>query len=687
MAESKIRITELEFQNIKDNLKNFIKSKPEFTDYDFEGAGLNILMDILAYNTHYMSYYTNMIANEMFMDTADLRSSVVSHAKLLGYMPRSRVAPIARVNVQVTPGVGESNQNLLLIPRFTRFRSENINGTNFTFVLLEDKTLEKTNGKFTLPNAVIKQGVPLIYTFVVDDLTNPQQKFKLPDTGIDTSTIEVTIQKSATNLQTEKFVLAEDASVVEATSPVYYVDEVDNGKYQIYFGDNVLGKKLEDGNLVVISYLITDGPLSNKANTFSLIDSLDGFSNVSVTTAQSASAGADIETIDIILFSAPKAYLSQNRAVTKNDYIALINKKYPYFDSVTVWGGEELVPPQYGRVFISAKPRDGFEITEVEKNFLKEEILKPISILTVTPEFIDADYNYLNFGVRATYDPLRTNKTPPQIESAIKVAITTFINQELNKFNSTFRASRLTRKIDDSDPAILSNELNIFIQKKFKPFLNNRRSYTLDFGIPLARGTTENRLYSSPGFEIADTSNVIRTCFIEEVPFSYSGIDTVEILDPGTGYTETPTVEIIGDGTGATAQPVVVNGRIRSINVIKRGSEYTNAVARISGGGSEARGASAKVVIQGKTGNLRMYYFDDNQIKVFVNESIGTIDYTTGKVTISELAILDVLNDFKQLSIHAKPENTVFESNQNKILTLNYDDPESISVRLTPISK
>jgi hypothetical protein len=195
------------------------------------------------------------------------------------------------------------------------------------------------------------------------------------------------------------------------------------------------------------------------------------------------------------------------------------------------------------------------------------------------------------------------------------------------------------------------------------------------------------RLYSSPGFEIADTSNVIRTCFIEEVPFSYSGIDTVEILDPGTGYTETPTVEIIGDGTGATAQPVVVNGRIRSINVIKRGSEYTTAVARISGGGSEARGASAKVVIQGKTGNLRMYYFDDNQIKVFVNESIGTIDYTTGKVTISELAILDVLNDFKQLSIHAKPENTVFESNQNKILTLNYDDPESISVRLTPISK
>ena len=687
MAESKIRITELEFQTIKDNLKNFIKSKPEFTDYDFEGSGLNILMDILAYNTHYMSYYTNMIANEMFMDTADLRSSVVSHAKLLGYMPRSRVAPIARINLEVTPGEGESNQNLLLIPRFTRFRSENINGSNFSFVLLKDNTLEKKNGKFSLPNAVIKQGTPLVYTFIVDDLTNPKQKFKLTDVGIDTSTVEVTVQKSATNLQTEKFVLAEDAPVVEPTSAVYYIDEVDNSRYQIYFGDNVLGKKLEDGNIVIVSYLITDGPLANKANTFSLIDSLDGFSNISITTVQTAASGADIESIESIRFSAPKAYLSQNRAVTKNDYIALINKKYPYFDSVTVWGGDELDPPQYGKVFISAKPRDGFEITEVEKEYLKEEILKPISILTITPEFIDADYNYLNFGIRATYDPLKTNKTPSQIETSIKTAITTFVNQELNKFNSTFRASRLTRKIDDADTSVLSNELNIFVQKKFKPVLNNKRTYKLDFGIPLARGTTENRLYSSPGFELADSSNVIRTCFIEETPFSYSGIDTVEVLNPGTGYTETPTVEIIGDGTGATAEAIIVNGRIKSINVLKRGSEYTTAIARISGGGPEARGGTGKVVIQGKTGNLRMYYFDANQIKVFVNESIGTIDYSTGMVEITEITILDVLNEFKQLSMHAKPENTVFESSQNKILTVNFDDPESISVRLTPITK
>jgi len=687
MAESKIRITELEFQTIKDNLKNFIKSKPEFTDYDFEGSGLNILMDILAYNTHYMSYYTNMIANEMFMDTADLRSSVVSHAKLLGYMPRSRVAPIARINLDITPGEGESNQNLLLVPRFTRFRSENINGSNFPFVILKDNILEKKNGKFSLPNAVIKQGTPLVYTFIVDDLTNPKQNFKLTDTGIDTSTIEVTVQKSPTNLQTERFVLAEDAPVVEATSAVYYIDEVDNSKYQIYFGDNVLGKRLEDGNILIVSYLITDGPLANKANTFSLIDSLDGFSNISVTTVQTAASGADIESIESIRFSAPKAYLSQNRAVTKNDYIALINKKYPYFDSVTVWGGDEVIPPQYGRVFISAKPRDGFEITEVEKEYLKEEILKPISILTITPEFVDADYNYLNFGIRATYDPLKTNKTPSQIETSIKSAITTFVNQELNKFNSTFRASRLTRKIDDADPAVLSNELNIFVQKKFKPVLNNNRTYKLDFGIPLARGTTENRLYSSPGFEVADSSNVIRTCFIEETPFSYSGIDTIEVLNPGTGYTETPTVEIIGDGTGATAEAVIVNGRIKSINVLKRGSEYTTAIARISGGGPEARGGTGKVVIQGKTGNLRMYYFDANQIKVFVNESIGTIDYSTGMVEITEITILDVLNEFKQLSMHAKPENTVFESSQNKILTVNFDDPESISVRLTPITK
>lgn len=689
MAESKIKITELEFQNIKDNLKTFIKAQPEFTDYDFEGSGLNILMDILAYNTHYMSYYANMVANEMFMDTADLRSSVVSHAKLLGYIPRSRIAPIARVNIEITPplsGAG-STQQLLLVPRFTRFRSENISGTNFAFVLLEDKTVQKSGGKFTISNAVIKQGTPLVYTFIVDSLTNPQQKFKLPDTGIDTSTIEVTVQKSTTNLATEKFVLAEDAAEVTATSSVYYIDEVDNSKYQIYFGDDVLGKKLDDGNVLIVTYLITDGPLANKANSFTMIDIVDGFSNVNVSTVQTATAGADIESIESVRFSAPKGYLSQNRAVTKNDYIALINKKYPYFDSVTVWGGEENDPPQFGKVFVSAKPRDGFEVTTVEKEFLKESVLKPISILTVIPEFVDADYNYLNFGVRASYDPLRTNKTPAQIDSAIKAAITSFVNLELNKFNSTFRASRLTRKIDDADPGILSTELNIFVEKKFRPLLNNERTYTLDFGIPLTRGTTENRLYSSPGFQLTDSTNVTRTCFIEEVPFSFSGIDAVEVLDPGAGYTETPTVEIIGDGTGATARAVLVNGLVKTIEVTKRGSEYTTAIARISGGGTITRAAEAKVVIQGKTGDLRLFYFDDNQVKIILNPKVGTINYETGKVVVEKILIESVLNDFTELSIHAKPENTVFESYRNKILTVNYDDPESITVRLVPISK
>lgn len=686
MAESKIKITELEFQTIKDNLKNFIKAQPEFTDYDFEGAGLNILMDILAYNTHYMSYYLNMAANEMFMDTADLRSSVVSHAKLLGYMPRSRVAPLARVNIEITPGAGSTQQSLI-VPRFTRFRSENISGTNFAFVLLEDKVVEKSDGKFTITNVVIKQGTPLVYTFAVDSLSNPQQKFKLPDIGIDTSTIEVSVQKSTTNLMTEKFVLAEDAAEVSATSSVYYIDEVDNSKYQIYFGDNVLGKKLDDGNVLIVSYLITDGPLANKANTFTMIDIVDGFSNVNVSTVQTATAGTDIETIEQIRFSAPKGYLSQNRAVTKNDYIALINKKYPYFDSVTVWGGEENDPPEFGKVFVSAKPRDGFEVTEVEKDYLKETILKPISVLTVVPQFIDADYNYLNFGIRASIDPNKTNKTQSQIETAIRGAIITYVNLELNKFNSTFRASRLTRKIDDSDPGILSTELNMFIQKKFRPILNNERTYTLDFGIPLARGTTENRLYSSPAFQLTDATNITRTCFIEEVPFSFSGIDAVEVLDPGAGYAEAPTVEIIGDGTGATAKAIIVNGLVKTIEIVKRGSEYTTAIAKISGGGNITRSATAKVVIQGKTGDLRLFYFDDNQVKVILNPKIGTINYETGRVVIEKILIENVSNDLTELSIHAKPENTVFESYRNKVLTVDFDDPESVSVRLAPISK
>jgi hypothetical protein len=685
MAESKIQITELEFQTIKENLKNYLKTREEFTDYDFEGAGLNILLDILAYNTHYMSYYTNMIANEMFLDTADLRQSVVSHAKLLGYTPRSRVAPIARVNIEITPPAGDT-QNLILIPRFTRFRSENISGTNYPFVLLQDKVITKANNKFTYPNAVIKQGTPLVYTFVVDNVSNPRQRFKIPDIGIDTSTIEVTVQQSSTNLTTQKYILAEDASAVDSNSTVYYIDEVDNGKYQIYFGDGVIGKKLEDGNLVVVTYLITDGPLANRANTFTMIDVVEGFNNVAVTTLQTAASGADIESIESIRFSAPKGYLSQNRAVTKNDYIAIINKKYPYFDSVTVWSGEEENPPEIGRVYISAKPRDGFEITQTEKEFIKETVLKPIGILTITPEFRDADYNYLNLTVKSTYDPAKTNKTPSQVESVIKAAVTSFVNLELNKFNASFRSSRLIRRIDDSDPSILSTELNVFVEKKIKPLLNaSARSYTLDFGVPLIRGTTDNRLYSSPEFTVFDSTDTLRSCFIEEVPFSFSGIDSIEILNPGTNYTETPTVEIVGDGTGATATAVINNGTIRSINVDKRGFEYTTATVKISGGGPEARGASAKVVVQGKSGTLRSYYFDENQQKVILRDNIGTINYEEGTVVLNNVNFFDILNDAKQLSIHAKPQTTVFQSVRNKVITMKYDDPQSIIVELTPI--
>lgn len=685
MAESKIQITELEFKTIKENLKNYLKTREEFTDYDFEGAGLNILLDILAYNTHYISYYTNMVANEMFLDTADLRQSVVSHAKMLGYTPRSKVSPLARVNIEITPPQNDT-QNLLLMPRFTRFRSENISGTNFPFILLQDKTLTKANGKFTYANAVLKQGTPLVYTFVVDNESNPRQRFKIPDVGIDTSTIEVTVQQSATNLTKQKYVIAEDASVVDGNSAVYYLDEVDNSKYQIYFGDGIIGKKLEDGNLVVVTYLITDGPLANKANTFSMIDVIDGFSNVAITTVQAAASGAEIESIESIRFTAPKGYLSQNRAVTKNDYIALINKKYPYFDSVTVWSGEEEIPPEIGRVYISAKPRNGFEIRQTEKEFIKETVLKPIGILTVTPEFRDADYNYLNLTVKSTYDPAKTNKTPSQIETIIKAAVTSFVNLELNKFNSTFRSSRLIRRIDDADPSILSTELNVFVEKKIKPLLNaTARSYTLDFGVALNRGTTDNRLYSSPEFTIFDSTDTLRSCFIEEVPFSFSGVDSIEILNPGSNYTETPTVEIVGDGTGATATAVVNNGTIRSINVVKRGFEYTTATVKITGGGPEARGATAKVVTQNKSGTLRSYYFDENQQKVILRDNIGTINYDTGIVTLNNVTFFDISNDAKQLSIHAKPQTTVFQSIRNKIITMEYGDPQSIIVELTPV--
>jgi len=676
----KIRITELDFDGIKANLKEFLQSQPEFTDYDFDGSALSVLLDVLAYNTHYLGYYLNMVGNEMFIDTAQLRQSVVSHAKLLGYTPRSRVASSALINVAFEEVSGGSNSSMTL-PRFTRFTSAPKDGKSYTFVTVEQQVATKNvGGYFVFETVQIKEGEPVSYVFEYDASQNEKQIFVLPDIGIDTTTIQVQVQKGADNFALETFELAQDATSVVSDDAVYYLEENRNGAYQIYFGDGVLGKALDDGNLVLISYIVTEGDEANGIDSFVLGSNPKPGSSHTVTTAQESSSGQQEESIESIRFTAPKSFIAQNRAVTKNDYVALINQNYPYFDSVSVWGGEEADPPVYGKIFFSVKPRGNYEVTQTEIQYIKDYVLKPISVLTVTPEYVAPDYNYMNFIIDVVYDSRQTTSTAGAIKTSVRSAVESFANTYLNTFNNTFRMSKLVRAVDDADDSIQNNSIRVLIEKRFRPLLNQSKSYTLDFHVPLKKGTALDRLYSEPSFGYTDEFGVVRTSFVEEVPQSFTGIDEIEVLATGNGYTDIPNVIIDGDGEGARASAIIVNGKLKSVVVTNAGSGYSAAIARVEGGNGS--GAELRPVLQGKKGTLRIYYFDSNNIKRIIVPEAGTIYYDDGYIVLNNFNPVSINDPYGTMTFKASPNTNVFSTQRNAILTLDQSDPAAIDIRV-----
>jgi hypothetical protein len=682
--DAKLKVAELDFDTIKTNLKNYLKSQSEFSDYNFEGSGMSVLLDVLAYNTHYMGYYLNMVSNEMFIDTALTRGSVVSHAKLLGYTPRSRVSSRAALNLTIAPVAGDSNSSIV-IPRFTRFVSETKDGVNYIFTTPSSRIVTKnvSTGLFVAQNVEIKEGQPVTFTFTYNSQTNPRQVFELPDIGIDTSTIEVVVQNSDQNANQETYILAQDATDVDPDALVYYLDENKNGRYQIYFGDGIIGKKITEGNIVIVSYLVTTGQNANNLKDFRLLDNILTGATTTISLVAESSSGAPEETIDQIRFTAPKSFIAQNRAVTKNDYIALINRDYPYFEAVNVWGGEENDPPVYGKVFFTAKPLGGYEITETEIEFVKNSVLKPFSVLTVAPEYVAADYNYLNLVVDVNYNPTKTNRTGEEVRGLVINSIRNFANTNLDTFNNSFKVSRLSRAIDDAENSITNNDIKVFLEKRFTVDTTRTTDYILNFDTGLKQGTTTERIISSPSFGYFDSTGVERNCFIEEVLQSFTGVEEIQVLTGGSGYTTTPTVVIEGDGQGATARAIIVNGAIRSVEIVNEGSGYTSATARILGGGGS--GATLRANLQGRTGKLRIYYFDTNNIKKTITNDAGTIDYQVGKIVLENFSPISVSDPFETMIIKAIPVSKVFSSEKNRILTLDQSDPTSITTTINAV--
>lgn len=685
-ANSNIQVTDLDFNTIKNNLKTFLQSQSVLQDYNYEGSALSVILDLLAYNTQYNAYYLNMVANEMFLDTALARSSVVSHAKLLNYIPKSALAPTATINLTVN----QITDSSLTLPKFTNFLSEAVDGVNYNFVTTDSYTVGVTNGSAVFNNVPISQGIPSTIGFAIDN-TNSNSVFQIPNAGIDTTTLLVTVQKSSTDSTYTVYTPATNFLELENDSTVYFLQEGLTGLYEIYFGDGILGKQLSDGNIVNVSYIVTNGTLSSGANNFSIMDSVGGYANTSITSVSAASTGGAKESIDSIKFQAPKAYASQGRAVTKDDYITLIqqNTLGYSFDAVNVWGGEQNDPPVYGQIFVCLKPAGAYQLSEIQKQKLIRDVIKPVSVMTVQPTIIEPDYTYIKLNVNVLYDSKKTAYTSGQISQLVTNAINNFSTSTLNTFNSTFSAPVLTTAIQNADASIITNEVNVQFQKKFHPDLNISQTYKLYYTVPIKKGMFQSGINSDPGMQFQDTTNaasVIDGVYIEEIPSSTGGLSSVSILNPGYNYITAPTVTILGDGTGATAIATISSsGSILSITVTNAGSGYTSAIVTITPASSDSsgQGGAAVAILEGQYGTLRTYYNDATNTKTILNGNIGTIDYVNGIVTLNSFAPAGVDNDLGQLAVTINPTTTIVSSSYNRIITIDPYDPTAITVNVT----
>ena len=684
-ANSSIQFTDLDFDNIKTNFKTFLsQSQTVLKDYNYEGSALSVLMDVLAYNTQYQAFYLNQVGNEMFLDSALQRASVVSHAKLLNYVPKSSIAPSATINLKVNQVTDAS----LTLPRYTNFLSESIDGVNYNFLTVDDTTVNVSANTATFNNVTIKQGTHTTSTFTVDSSTNPTYTFQIPNVNVDTTTLIVTVQHSLSNTSSVVYKPASNYLTLTKNDNVYFLQEGLTGYYEIYFGDGVLGRKLTDGNVVKLSYIVTNGSAAAKANSFVLMDSVSGYSNTITYPVTQATDGGNKESIDSIKYQAPKSFSAQNRAVSKNDYITLIqqNNLGIQFDAVNVWGGEENTPAVYGKVFISLKPKTAYTLTDTQKQRIITEVINPVSVLTVTPTIVDPDYTYIQLTVNVYCDPALTSQTSAQIKTGVSAAISNFASTTLNTFNSTFNAYDLLSAIQKYDNSIITSEYNMQLQKKFFPNLTNTESYTLQYNAPLERGILLSGVNSLPAMKFINTTNSARIdgVYIEEVPSNTNGVDTISITNPGFNYTAVPTVTIYGDGTGATAHAEITNGRISNIVVDTAGSGYTFATAVITNASNDTSGSlgAAIVTLQGQFGTLRTYYTGTNGVKTILSSNIGTIDYTNGIITLNNFNPIAVDNDLAQLSVSVKPTTSIISSTYNRIITIDPYDPNAIVVNV-----
>ena len=556
-TNKKLEVTDLDFDSIKTNLKKFLRQQDQFTDYDFDGSTINTLLDVLAYNTHYNGVYANVLANEMFLDSADMRNSIVSHAKHVGYTPRSATAPYADVNLVVNNATGAT----LTASQGTTFTST-VEGVSYNYIVKEDTTTTPVDGVYTFKNLELYEGTLVTNKYTVNT-TDANQRFLIKNDMADTTTLLVKVQNSSTDTTTTTYALSTDLADVSSTSAIYFLEGAEDEQYEVVFGDGVLGKALSTGNIVSLIYIVTNGSDSNGASSFALSGNVGGFTDVSLTVNTNSVNGADPESPASIRFNAPKQYATQNRAVTAKDYESKVKSIYSNAKSVQVWGGEDNETPVYGRVYISINPVAGATLTEATKSDIITQ-LKNFNVASITPVIEDPETTFIQPTVTVRYDAKSTTNTAESIKSLVQTAITNFNTDSLQEFDQVFRHSKFIETVNKADDSILSNITTLKLHKSFTATLTSSTTYTISFN---------NALYNPHSGHNSDMGGILSSS-----SFKVSGDTTNDYF-------------LNDDGQG----------------------------------------------------NIRLYYVAGG-VNVYINNTQGTIDYTTGKITLNSLHISEVGN-------------------------------------------
>ena len=618
-TRKRLSVTEFDFDEVKDNLKVFMRNQTEFKDYDFEGSGLSALLDVLAYNTHYLGFNANMLANEMFLDSSQLRSSVVSHAKTLGYSTKSARASKAVLNVYLN-----TTNTSATMPAGTVFTAS-VGDSSYQFVTIQEVIAANIGTVIPFNNLSVYEG-SFVSTRYTTDTQNVEQRFLINDNRADTTTLTVKVQNSSSDSTSTTYTLATDIAALTSTSNVYFLQEVEEGKFEIYFGDGILGNAVEDENIIILNYVVTNKGAANGASTFANSAAIDAVNSVNVSTVSSSAGGSEPETIQSIKYNAPLDYASQGRCVTIEDYKTYVKQLFPNTQAVSVWGGENgsynsstgvSDTAEYGKVFLSVKSTTGLNLNEVQKAQLVTD-LASYTVASISPVVVDPETLNLILTVSFKYNSSATTSSSEALESLVNSTVTNYNADYLKVFNSVFRHSQFTGLVDATDNAILSSIATVALSSLSTPNTAGSYSFTVNFGNPLynphsGHNEVKGGVIASTGFYISGNTNEM--LFDEDgagslrIYYLVSGVRTYYSLDAGTvDYTTglvsvnpvyiTSVSNVDGSASAAIRMTATPNSydivgkrnqiiEIDTLNTVITGSQDTIAV---SGSGSAAGG-------------------------------------------------------------------------------------------------